>query len=336
MVGAVVVRGGEIVGEGFHESYGGAHAEVLALRAAGERTKGATLYVSLEPCNHAGKTPPCTEAILAAGIARVVVATPDPHPKAAGGARRLREAGIDVEVGLEQAAARELNAPFFHALESDRPWVVLKLALSIDGALADAARERGVARRWITGEAARREVHHMRAGADAIAVGIGTVLADDPRLTVRDVPPPRVPPRRVVFDSALRIPLASELVRTARDNPTLVIAQRDDRARREALVAAGVEVWVMDSLTTALVALRNTEVRNLLVEGGERLAASLLEEGVVDRLVIFQAPVVLGAGALYAFSHVSPSTAAVLERLPVIERQTVGDDLMTTYALGGV
>ena len=196
MVGAVIVAKDQIVGEGFHERFGEAHAEVNALRQAGERARGATMYVTLEPCAHHGKTPPCADAIIAAGLSRVVIAASDPSRVARGGAERLRAAGIRVDIGVEQSAAIELNASFFHAQESDRPWTTLKLALSADGAIADPS---GV-HRWITGAESRREVHRLRANADGIAVGIGTVIADDPELTVRDVPAPRVTPRRIVFD----------------------------------------------------------------------------------------------------------------------------------------
>ena len=334
MVGAVVVRDGTVVGEGFHAVYGGEHGEVVALRAAGERAKGATLYVTLEPCNHHGKTPPCTDAILASGIARVVAAVADPHPEAGGGARRLRSAGVAVEMGVAAEAARELNAPFFHAFASKRPWVVLKLAVSLDGAIADASRVRGVKGRWLTGADSRREVHRLRAGADAVAVGVGTVMTDDPMLTVREVPRPRVAPRRVIFDSDLRTPLGAAVVRTARMAPTIVIARRPDARRREILANAGVEVRVHDMLGDALESLAADGVRALLVEGGARLAGSFFTEELIDRLVIFQAPVVLGAGALNAFAHVSEAAAASLGRLRVVERATFGDDVMTTYAFG--
>ncbi|MGH7632905.1 MAG: bifunctional diaminohydroxyphosphoribosylaminopyrimidine deaminase/5-amino-6-(5-phosphoribosylamino)uracil reductase RibD, partial [Gemmatimonadaceae bacterium] len=193
LVGAVIVRDGRTVGEGYHARYGAPHAEIMALRAAGEGARGATMFVTLEPCAHHGHTPPCADALLAAGIVRVVVAARDPNPVAAGGVERLQAAGVTVDVGLEGAVAQEMNAAFLHAFSAIRPWVTLKLAVSLDGAIADAAGRS----RWITGERARRVVHRLRAQSDAIAVGIGTVLADDPALTVRDAPAPRVAPLRV-------------------------------------------------------------------------------------------------------------------------------------------
>ncbi|MDQ2768780.1 MAG: bifunctional diaminohydroxyphosphoribosylaminopyrimidine deaminase/5-amino-6-(5-phosphoribosylamino)uracil reductase RibD, partial [Gemmatimonadota bacterium] len=220
MVGAVVVRNGEIVGEGHHTRFGAAHAEIEALRVAGARAESATVYVTLEPCAHEGKTPPCANALVAARVARVVIAVCDPNPAAAGGAEVLRAAGIAVTTGVVESEARELNAPFFHSFTETRPWITLKLAVSLDGALADATGRS----RWITGDESRRTVHEMRAGSDAIGVGIGTVLADDPSLTVRDAPAPRVPPSRVVFDRAARLPATSTLAKTARDVPTIVVA----------------------------------------------------------------------------------------------------------------
>src|SRR5436305_1357131 len=312
MVGAVVVRDGEVVGEGFHARFGEQHAEVAALRQAGDRARGATLFVTLEPCAHHGKTPPCADALIAAGVKRVVIAIADPNPKARGGAERLRAAGVEVDIGVEENDARELNAPFFNSFTSDRPWVILKLATSLDGAIADGAREQGTAGRWLTGDEARRDVHRMRAGVDAVAVGVATVIADDPSLTVRDVPAPRIAPRRIVFDSSLRTPLGASLVRSARLVPTTLIARRAAQWRRDALIDAGVDVRIYETLRDALAGLAADGVRSLLVEGGARLAGSLLEAGAVDRLVIFQAPIVLGAGALNAFAHVSSATAASL------------------------
>ncbi len=223
MVGAVLVRDGVVVGEGYHAQFGAAHAEVAALQAAGEGARGATLYVTLEPCAHHGKTPPCADAIAAAGVIRVVIAASDPNPDAAGGADRLRARGVAVEFGEGEAGARELNAPFFHRFaHPERPFVTLKMAVSIDGAIAAADRSTTT---HLTGPESRREVHRLRAGHEAIAVGIGTVLADDPALTVRDWAPPRVPPTRVVFDSALRTPPDSLLARTAAEAPVLVVAR---------------------------------------------------------------------------------------------------------------
>jgi len=329
MVGAVVVKENVAVGEGYHSRYGEAHAEVEALRAAGDRARGATVYVSLEPCNHFGKTPPCVDALIAAGVSRVVAATRDPSPTAAGGAERLRAAGVDVTFDVEASAARELNAPFFHALASDRPWVTLKLALSIDGAIADA--RRGPA--WLTGKKARREVHRLRAGSDAIAVGLGTVQADNPDLTVRDAPPPRVPPARVVFTRRGQLPLASGLARTATEVPTIVVAESVDLAHARRLMSLGVEVVAATSLEEGMRALRQRGVRSLLVEGGATISGALLGANLVDRLIIFQAPVLLGAGSLPGFENAPPMAAAGARRYPVVRRAELDDDLMTVYAL---
>ena len=331
MVGAVVVRDGAVVGEGWHARYGGPHAEVDALRQAGERARGATLYVTLEPCNHHGKTPPCTDAILAAGVRRVVAACEDSTAVAKGGAGRLRDAGVDVLLGVEEAAARELNAPFFHALHSDRPFVQLKLALSLDGGIADSSRLPG----WLTGEAARREVHRLRAGADAIAVGIGTALADDPELTVRHAPPPRVPPTRVVFDTSARLPRTSKLVRSASDVPVLVICWAPEPAHAAALEHTGVTLLHAATSRDALVALREHGVRSLLVEGGATLASALVQEALVDRLIIFRAPLVLGGGALNAFSAVPPARAEAAPRWRLLRTLRFEDDEMSVYAPPG-
>ena len=333
MVGAVVVREGAVVGEGWHRRWGGPHAEVEALRAAGDAARGATAYVTLEPCNHHGKTPPCSEALLAAGVRRVVAAVADPNPLAVGGAERLRAAGVDVTVGVEEAAARELNAPFFHALASDRPWVTLKLALSLDGGLADHTRRPG----WLTSARSRREVHRLRAGADAVAVGIGTALADDPALTVRDAPAPRVPPARVVFDRGARLPLESRLARTAGEAPVIVVCEDAGSAEARRLAGAGVALVEAGSVGDALRALREAHgVRSVLVEGGAGLAGALWDAGAVDRLIIFRAPVVLGGGALGAFAGAAPARAEDARRLPVVERRAFGDDLMTTFAVNPI
>jgi len=335
MVGAVVVAGTEVVGQGFHARYGEAHAEVNALREAESRANGATMYVSLEPCNHHGKTPPCTDAIIEAGLSRVVIAVSDPSDVARGGAGRLRAAGVSVDVGVEREAAIELNAPFFNAHASERPWVTLKLALSADGAIADPTGKQ----RWITGPEARAWVHHLRANADAIVVGSGTVLADDPSLTVRDAPMPRVTPRRVVFDRRLRTPPTSTLARTARDVPTVVytLGARPAEGDRRALEALGVSVQdEPHDLAGALGAMRHGGVRSLFVEGGPRLAGALLRASLVDRLVIFRSTLKLGPDAPRAFSAAPPEFEASLEQLAIVARRRFGDDEMTTYALRDV
>jgi diaminohydroxyphosphoribosylaminopyrimidine deaminase/5-amino-6-(5-phosphoribosylamino)uracil reductase len=331
MVGAVVVAKDRIVGEGFHARFGDPHAEVVALEQAGSAARGATVYVNLEPCAHHGKTPPCADALIRAGIARLVAAARDPSREARGGIDKLSAAGIvaDLSSNDERDAAVELNAPFFHAHASARPWVTLKLAVSADDRIVDPAPDR----RWITGAAARTEVHRWRANADAIAVGLGTVLADDPMLTVRDAPAPRVPPRRVVFDSQARIPLESVLVRTARDVPTTVIARPDAAASVVAALSNhGVDVVTEPDVESALVDLRGRGVRSLLVEGGARVAGSFLERSLVDRLIIFRSRTTVGH-ALGAFDFAPAGFAASLEHTRVVDERPFGDDTMTIYAL---
>jgi diaminohydroxyphosphoribosylaminopyrimidine deaminase/5-amino-6-(5-phosphoribosylamino)uracil reductase len=328
MVGAVVVRDGVVVGEGWHTRYGAPHAEVEALHAAGDAAKGATMYVTLEPCNHHGQTPPCSDVLIAAGVAEVVVAVADPNPVARGGAARLRGAGVDVTFGVEEAAARELNAAFLHAVTADRPFVRLKVALSLDGALSDHTRARG----WLTGADARREVHHLRAGTDGIAIGIGTARADDPELTVREGDAPRVAPARIVFDTSAQLPLASNLVRTAREQRTIVVCWAPDPAHAAALEHAGVALVHAASLADALVALRAEGIRSLLVEGGAALGTSFLQDALVDRLIIFRAPLILGREALGAFSGFPSSTIGAAPRWRLVDARRFGDDEMTVYA----
>ena len=329
MVGAVVVKDGTVVGEGHHAHFGAAHAEVEALRAAGARARGATVYVSLEPCSHFGKTPPCVDALIAAGVTRVVAATRDPSPTAGGGADRLRASGIDVTFDVEATTARELNAPFFHAITSDRPWTQVKLALSIDGAIADAAR----APAWLTGKKARREVHRLRAGSDAIGVGLGTIRADNPELTVRDAPPPRVPPARVVFTRRGTLPIVSAVARSASDVPTIVVAESLDLSHARRLMALGVEVIAATSLEEGMRSLKQRGIRSILVEGGAGITGALLGANLVDRLIIFQAPVLLGAGSLPGFENAPTMAASGARRYPIVRRAELDDDLMTVYAL---
>jgi diaminohydroxyphosphoribosylaminopyrimidine deaminase/5-amino-6-(5-phosphoribosylamino)uracil reductase len=331
MVGAVVVRDGVIVGEGFHPRYGEAHAEVVALRAAGDKARGATLYVNLEPCNHFGKTPPCTEAILEARIQRVVIGTADPSALAGGGGKHLADYGVKVDFGVEEAAARELNAPFLFAANSSRPWVTLKLALSANGRINDPSGDR----RWISNEKSRAEVMRLRANVDAIAVGVGTVKADNPQLTARGPIRPRMTPLRVIFDRNAEMPLDSTVVTTARETPTIVFAHHPPVTRLASLHNAGVDVFEAADLGDALSALRGFDIEHLMVEGGARVAREFLQRGLVDRLVIFQAPFEVGAAGLSPFEG-AVDARAHLAALPVIRRGEFGEDVMTVYALNEI
>lgn len=331
LVGAVVVRDGRIIAEGWHARFGEAHAEAMALAAAGEQARGADVYVTLEPCTHHGKTPPCADALIAAGVRRVIIACADPNVLAGGGAARLRQAGIEVVLGTCEDEARELNAPFLFAHgRDDRPFVTLKLALSLDGAIAPADRRQY----WLTGDSARRQVHRLRAEADAVLVGLGTARADDPDLTVRYGRRPRVAPRRVVLDRSAELAPTSRLVATARKVPVdvLTAASLDASAatRAAALEGLGVQVHRAPGVPEHLAGLRQRGVRHLFAEGGAGVAGALLNLDSVDRLIIFQAPVLLGAGALAAFGSVDP-TAEGAGRWRVVERRRFGDDLMTVY-----
>lgn len=330
MVGAVVVSDDDTaVADGWHERYGEAHAEVMALRAAGVRAKGATIYVTLEPCAHHGKTPPCVDAIIEAGIARVVVAVRDPNPLAAGGLDRLRAAGVEVDVGVEAELAFELNAAFFNSFTSHRPWITLKLAVSADGAVADPTGQR----RWITGEAARREVHRMRANIDAVAVGRGTVEADDPELTVREGPVPRRQPTRIVFDSSASTSLDAKVVRTAHAVPTIIVARHADPEVRRNLEERSVTVIEAAGLPDAMTALRAAGIQSVLLEGGPRLAGAFLHAGLVDRVALFRAPFELGPDALQAFEFAPDGFARELAGRRVVQQGSFGDDSLVVSAL---
>ena len=301
LVGAVVVRDGEVIGEGFHAELGGLHAERAALvdcRTRGEDPAGATMYVTLEPCAHQGRQPPCVEAILEAGIARVAIASEDPTEKASGrGPGILRDGGVEVvfAAGAEAAAARRLNQPFRKHSRTGLPYVTLKLAISLDGQTATAPGESP----WISGEPARALVHHWRAESDAIAVGIGTVLADDPLLTAR-IPTARQP-ARVVFDSDARLPCGSQLLATLDQSPLLVVVAPDaDPARLGALRDAGAEIVFAsgdtpaDRVKSALADLGSRGITSLFLEGGRTLASAFLAADQVDETRTFIAPVLLG------------------------------------------
>ena len=303
VVGALVARDGEVLGEGWHEAYGEAHAEVKAIGAAGGADlAGATLYVSLEPCCHAGKTPPCTEAILAAGLARVVVASDDPSAKASGrGLGILRDEGVEVDMagGELTGRARLLNQPFRKHARTGRPWVLFKAAMTLDGKVATTTGDS----KWISGESSRQRAHHWRAGMDAVAVGIGTALADDPLLTARVGEPDPVArqPRRVVFDSLGRLPLTSKLVAGGPEPPVCVVVSRAaPRQAVEVLESAGVDVIVATGqheparVRSALDQLGAAGVASLLLEGGPHLAGAFLEAGEIDEARLFLAPLLLG------------------------------------------
>ncbi|HYL20748.1 MAG TPA: bifunctional diaminohydroxyphosphoribosylaminopyrimidine deaminase/5-amino-6-(5-phosphoribosylamino)uracil reductase RibD [Gemmatimonadales bacterium] len=328
LVGAVVLsgEGSAVVGEGYHADFGGPHAEVVALRDAGARARGATLVVNLEPCAHHGKTPPCTDAIVRAGVARVVAALSDPDPEARGGAAVLRTKGVVVSIGLLAEAAAALNAPFLFAREqNDRPFVALKLATSIDGRIADAAGSS----QWVSGEAAREYVHWLRAGFDAIAVGGTTALRDDPQLTVRGPVTPRRPPVRVVFDRRAMLNLGVRLVSTAREVPTWVMSSLDAPASSVTqLERSGVRVFRPTTLRDGLRMLRDAGIQSVLCEGGGALGARLLADGLVDRLYWVQAPVWLGEGAVPAFPGVPPQPLAAAPRWTPVERRALGSDTL--------
>jgi diaminohydroxyphosphoribosylaminopyrimidine deaminase/5-amino-6-(5-phosphoribosylamino)uracil reductase len=296
LVGAVVVRDGVAIGEGWHQRYGEAHAEVLALCAAGEAARGAILYVTLEPCCHHGKTPPCTDAILRAGVRRVVAAMADPFPAVAGqGLARLRAAGVQAECGLGEAEARRLNAPYLKLLATGRPYVHAKWAMTLDGKICTRTGDS----KWISGQAARSRVHELRGRMDAIGIGIGTALADDPALTVR--PPGARTPTRIVLDSHARLPLTSVLATTARTVPLLVVvAEGVDAQRVAALQGCGCQVVALPAVAGLptvpglLDELGRRRMTNILVEGGAAVLGSFLDAAAIDEVHVFIAPRLAG------------------------------------------
>jgi diaminohydroxyphosphoribosylaminopyrimidine deaminase / 5-amino-6-(5-phosphoribosylamino)uracil reductase len=334
MVGAVVVRDDLVIGEGITQPPGESHAEVMALEAAAGRTAGATMYVSLEPCCHQGRTPPCTDAILSAGIARVVIASDDPTPKAAGrGPGILRDEGVHVDYvdGDIAAAARMLNQPFRKHARTGRPLVVLKSAMTLDGKVATRTGDS----QWISGEASRARAHRWRAESDAVAVGIGTALIDDPRLTARIEGVARQP-RRVIFDSEARLPLDSQLVRGVAEVPLIVVCSRAaSRTSVQALEAAGVDVIVATGeneaarVENALDELGAREIQSLLLEGGPHLAGAFLEAGEIDEARMFIAPLLLGgATAKTAVEGIGVGEVAAGSRALAIETERIEDDVL--------
>jgi len=325
-VGCVIVRDGQAVGAGWHEKTGAPHAEVLALRAAGARARGATAYVSLEPCSHYGRTPPCVDALIEAGIARVVAAMQDPNSKVAGsGFARLRAAGIEVESGLMQDEARALNSGFVSRMSRGRPWVRTKIAASLDGrtALANGQSQ------WITGPEARRDGHAWRARACAVLTGIGTVRNDDPQLNVREVETTRQP-LKVLVDSQLQLPLSAKLLESGK---VLVAAAVDDKAGIAALQDKGAEVVVLPNargkveLTELMRELARREINEVHVEAGFKLNGSLLREGLVDEILIYLAPSILGDSACGMFSLPELADLAQKRLVQFADVRTIGSDI---------
>jgi len=334
-VGCVIVKAGQLIGKGYHKRFGGPHAEVNAIddcRTLGVKPDGGTMYVTLEPCCHHGKTGPCTQAIMDAGLARVLVAVADPSEHACGqGIEQLRRAGVEVEVGLCEQEARRLNAPFFKYVRTGKPWVILKWAQSIDGKLAyaDPSQEK----RWISNEASRSDAHKLRRRVGAILVGINTVLVDDPLLTPR--PSKGKKPIRVVLDNTLRIPLPSRLLRTTKTSPTLVYTRKaavDANPKLAArIVKKGAEILVNErgergDLQFLMEELGRRGVQQVLVEGGPRVLASFLHDRLADEVCVYVASKVLGAaGAAYIGEPMTDSLHAV--DLEHVEIKAFGEDV---------
>ncbi|HEY3430934.1 MAG TPA: bifunctional diaminohydroxyphosphoribosylaminopyrimidine deaminase/5-amino-6-(5-phosphoribosylamino)uracil reductase RibD [Rhodocyclaceae bacterium] len=324
-VGCVIVRDGVIVGEGWHAKAGEPHAEVHALLAAGDKAKGATAYVTLEPCSHFGRTPPCADGLIAAGVSRVAAAMTDPNPQVAGrGLEKLRAAGIAVASGLMQAQAEELNVGFISRMTRGRPWLRLKVAASLDG---KTALNNGVSQ-WITGPDARRDGHRWRARSCAMLTGIGTVRDDDPQLTVRDIPVTRQP-LRVVVDSRLETPLNARILEGGN---VLIAAAVQDEKRIAALQQRGAEVLVLPNgqdkvdLPRLLAELGTRGINEIMVEAGFKLNGSLLREGCVDELIIYQAPVLLGDKARGMFDLAELSDLSRKQVLHITDRRLLGQD----------
>src|SRR6266481_1153215 len=313
MVGCVVVREGQIVGEGFHQYEWRDHAEIVALKSAGEKSRGATLYVTLEPCNHTGRTGPCTEAIIAAGVQRVVAAMDDPNPGISGrGFERLRAAGIEVFTGVCEEEAHRLNEPFARWIRTKKPFVTLKSALTLDGQLALPKRAKKSGKRtnrdWISSEESRAEVHRMRHASDALLTGIGTILADDPLLTDRSGLPRRKPLLRVILDSKLRLSPTSRIVKTADDDLLAFTAVPLKSAKVRRLQKEGVEVARMRAprgrmdLNAALSELGKREILSVLLESGPALNGAALSASLVHKLMLFYAPK-FGGESRVPFAH---------------------------------
>lgn len=334
MVGCVLVRGGRVLAEGWHREFGGPHGEVDALNRTGEDTLGATAYVSLEPCRHRGKTPACTEALVRAGVERVVYAVADPGGNAGGGGAALDAAGIRVDGPVwPVAVGRRENPMFFHEHATDRPFVAVKLAVSLDGLISAVPGQRTA----VTGAAALRASHELRAGFDAVMVGSVTARVDDPRLTVRAGSViPRVPPARMVLDSEASLAETNALFREREGRVMMFVRENAQQAELERLERAGAEVHPVPmaqgglDLGVVLDASSETGIRSILCEGGGRLASSFLAEGLACRLYLFQSPYVLGPTGVPAFPGPFPE-GSWGRWLPVFDPERLGDDVITVY-----
>ncbi|CAN5868103.1 bifunctional diaminohydroxyphosphoribosylaminopyrimidine deaminase/5-amino-6-(5-phosphoribosylamino)uracil reductase RibD [soil metagenome] len=333
MVGCVIVADGEVVGEGWHHVAGGPHAEVVALREAGERARGATVYTTLEPCSHTGRTAPCVDALLRAAVRRVVIAATDPNPVAAGGADALRRAGIAVDIGLLRDEATAQNTVFLHGVRTRRPFVWCKGAVSLDGRVTAA----DGSSRWLTSAPARRHAHGLRGQVDAMLVGSGTVLADDPQLTVRLDGWTGPPPLRVVLDGRARCPATARVF--DREAPSLALVApdaRDDALRAADVTVAAVKTGAGGQLDpiAVLEELWNRGVRSVLVEGGPTIMSAFVDAGVFDRLVIYVAPLLLGDGGLPLLRG-GPATLGDAERFVLDQIDHVGDDAVLQLTRAG-
>jgi diaminohydroxyphosphoribosylaminopyrimidine deaminase/5-amino-6-(5-phosphoribosylamino)uracil reductase len=340
MVGAVLVKNGRVIGEGFHTYQKIKHAEIIALEAAGNESHGATLYINLEPCSHHGRTPPCTRSLIDAGVRRVVAAMRDPNPKVAGrGLRLLSAAGVKVEIGLRQREAQELNEGFARWITARLPFVTLKSAITFDGAIAWPRRTRKRSPRWITSDESRNEVQKMRHASDAILTGIGTALADDPLLTDRTKLPRRRPLLRVILDSRLRLPLRSRLVRSAKNDVLVFTAAKLNSRKAAAIQKSGVELFKVRrahgglNLRTVLRELGRCEIQNVMIEAGTKINSAALLAHVVDKLVIFGTDKIAGPGGK---PWAEKRVADKIRKLSALRIQHVGPDYCYTGYLRDV
>lgn len=342
MVGAVVVKDGRIIGEGYHQQYGGAHAEVFALNEAGKKTVGSDIYVTLEPCSHYGKTPPCAQKIINSGIKRAVVAVVDPNPEVAGkGIKMLREAGIKVEVGLFKKEAKALNESFFKYIQSDYPYVYLKKAQTLDGYIGSKSGDS----KWITNSEARLEGHKLRHRVDAIMVGIGTVLADNPSLTARLEEKKGIDPLRIILDPLLEIPLTAKIINQKSNADTLIITAdkfESDRTaemlKKKEKLLKNENVQLMSFETKAdnyfdlrkiLKSLHTKRISSVLVEGGAKLSHTFLKEDLIDKFYYFIAPKIYGGNdGIASFCGSGPELMSDSVDLKIIEQKNLGDNLL--------